>query len=125
MLCLQDKSKCQESKYNTQIVEHHNQLHQCNRQITNLEEEVRVLAQEKMDINHIRKELLHSTIVAHDLELQTSVQDVKESERKHYIGITRQQKKIVREAGTRIDKKYLLLSVLTEKVRRLKILTIT
>ena len=62
-------------------------------------------------------ELLYSTIVPPGLELKIYVQDVRETERKHYIGIIGRQKKTVREARTRIDAKDLLLSALTKKVR--------
>ena len=58
-----------------QITEYHS--------LMNLEDEVRVLAREKCDISHGHKELLHSTRVTHDLELKTSVQDMKETERNH------------------------------------------
>jgi hypothetical protein len=65
-----------------QIAEYHS--------LVDLEDEVRVLAREKCDISHGHKELLHSTRVTHDLELKTSVQDVKETEHEHYVDVVGQ-----------------------------------
>jgi hypothetical protein len=63
-------------------MEHHIQLRHRHHQITKLEDEVRVLAEGKLNINHGHEELLHITIAAHDLELKPSVQDAKETEQK-------------------------------------------
>jgi UDP-N-acetyl-D-mannosaminuronate dehydrogenase len=77
-------------------VDHHNQLRQCHHQIVNIEEEVRVLARENLNINYGHKELLHSTIAVCGLELKTSVQDAKKTERRHYVNMIGHQKKMIR-----------------------------